>query len=213
MKQLTIPYHPALEMLDTASVIDIIERKTPRHYIDQVNWPSYSYMPVASFNIARSDKHLFIQFFSMANSLRAVYDKDGSPVYQDSCVEFFVKRPTDEHYINFEFNCIGTCDASFRLSREEKTDLTPKQLALIRRHSSLPKASFKEKASTQGWHLLVSIPFALIGLEKDHLPEKLLGNFYKCGDATACPHYLSWSPIETEQPDFHRPEFFGELML
>lgn len=213
MKQLTIPYHPALEMLDTASVIDIIERKTPRHYIDQVNWPSYSYIPVASFNIARSDKHLFIQFFSMANSLRAVYDKDGSPVYQDSCVEFFVKRPTDEHYINFEFNCIGTCDASFRLSREEKTDLTPKQLALIRRHSSLPKASFKEKASTQGWHLLVSIPFALIGLEKDHLPEKLLGNFYKCGDATACPHYLSWSPIETEQPDFHRPEFFGELLF
>ena len=213
MKQLTIPYHPALEMLDTASVIDIIERKTPRHYIDQVNWPSYSYMPVASFNIARSDKHLFIQFFSMANSLRAVYDKDGSPVYQDSCVEFFVKRPTDEHYINFEFNCIGTCDASYRLSRTEKTDLPHEQLATIRRYPSLPRRPFPEKTGFQSWSLLVVIPLYIIGLEKGHMPEKLLGNFYKCGDATLLPHYLSWSPIDTEQPDFHRPEFFGELLL
>ena len=45
------------------------------------------------------------------------------------------------------------------------------------------------------------------------MPEKLLGNFYKCGDATLLPHYLSWSQIDTEQPDFHRPEFFGELLL
>ena len=213
MKNLIIPYMPALEMLDASSVIDVIERKTQRHYIDQVNWASYPYMPIASFNIARSDKNLYIYFYSIANSLRAVYEKDGSPVYQDSCMEFFVKRPTDEHYINFEFNCIGTCDASFRLSREEKTDLTPDQLASIRRYPSLPKVSFKEKAGFHGWSLLVIIPFELIGLEKNHLPEKLLGNFYKCADATASPHYLSWSPIETEQPDFHRPEFFGELMF
>ena len=32
-------------------------------------------------------------------------------------------------------------------------------------------------------------------------------------DKTAHPHYLSWSPIGTEKPDFHRPEFFGELVL
>ncbi|MBO7233161.1 MAG: hypothetical protein J6V16_08435, partial [Bacteroidales bacterium] len=25
------------------------------------------------------------------------------------------------------------------------------------------------------------------------------------------PHYLSWQPINTEKPDFHRPEFFGTL--
>ena len=213
MKTLTIPYIPALEMLDASSVINVIERKTPLHYIDQVNWAQYPYMPVATFHIARSDKNLYIYFTSIANSLRALYEEDRSPVYLDSCVEFFVKRPTDNHYINFEFNCIGTCDASFRLSREEKTDLSPEQLASIRRYPSLPKVSFKEQAGFQGWSLLVSIPFNMMGLEKNRLPEKLLGNFYKCGDATAVPHYLSWNPIETEQPDFHRPEFFGELML
>ena len=44
-------------------------------------------------------------------------------------------------------------------------------------------------------------------------PESIRANFYKCGDKTAHPHYLSWSPIDTPKPDFHRPEFFGELIL
>lgn len=213
MKNLNISYIPALDMLDDSSVINIMERKTPLHYIDQVNWKAYPYMPVASFRIARSNKNLFVYFFSKANSIRAIYEADRSPVYQDSCVEFFVKCPTDQHYINFEFNCIGTCDASFRLSREKKQDLTSEQLATIHRYPSLPRATFQEKNGFHDWSLLVIIPFALLGLDRDCLPNRLLGNFYKCGDATAMPHYLSWSPINTEQPDFHRPEFFGELML
>ena len=213
MKSLTIPYIPALEMLDASSIIDVMERKTPRHYMDQANWERYPYMPIASFNIARSDKNLFIYFFSRANSVRAIYDKDGSPVYQDSCVEFFVKRPTDDHYINFEFNCIGTCDASYRLSRSEKTDLPAEQLALIRRYPSLPRIPFNEKIGFHQWSLLVVIPLGIIGLAKDFMPERIFGNLYKCGDATASPHYLSWNPIDTEHPDFHQPDSFGELRL
>jgi hypothetical protein len=27
----------------------------------------------------------------------------------------------------------------------------------------------------------------------------------------AHPHYLSWNRIDIPQPDFHRPDFFGEL--
>lgn len=61
------------------------------------------------------------------------------------------------------------------------------------------------------WNLLVAIPFELIGLDGNNLPEKLYANFYKCADGTSLPHYLSWSPIETEKPDFHRPDFFGEI--
>ena len=36
-------------------------------------------------------------------------------------------------------------------------------------------------------------------------------NFYKCGDLTVHPHFLSWNPVTSEQPDFHRPCDFGEL--
>ena len=34
---------------------------------------------------------------------------------------------------------------------------------------------------------------------------------YKCGDELPHPHFRSWKSIETEKPDFHRPEFFAEV--
>ena len=36
-------------------------------------------------------------------------------------------------------------------------------------------------------------------------------NFYKCGDNTTKKHYLTWNPVKTKNPDFHRPEYFGLL--
>ena len=52
-----------------------------------------------------------------------------------------------------------------------------------------------------------------MGIDPNNLPEKLMGNFYKCADGTDSPHYVSWSPIKTEKPNFHCPEFFGELIF
>ena len=42
---------------------------------------------------------------------------------------------------------------------------------------------------------------------------RMKGNFYKCGDHLQKPHFLSWNPIHVDRPDFHRPEFFGELVF
>ena len=64
-----------------------------------------------------------------------------------------------------------------------------------------------------GIHVLFPGPSHLIGLDPANLPHSIRANFYKCGDKTAHPHYLSWSPIDTPKPDFHRPDFFGELLL
>jgi hypothetical protein len=36
-------------------------------------------------------------------------------------------------------------------------------------------------------------------------------NFYKCGDKLAVPHYVTWNPVGTVAPDYHRPEYFGLL--
>ena len=55
------------------------------------------------------------------------------------------------------------------------------------------------------------IPFSLLGLDK--APKTLRANFYKCGDNCDKTHFLSWSPIALEKPNFHCPDFFGELKL
>lgn len=211
MKKLKVPYVATLDVLDLSSVGFVLESKAQREYVDVINWEKYPYKPIVAFDIARSKVNLYIRYFVKGNSLKAVYNADSSPVYQDSCVEFFMKKVEDSHYMNFEFNCIGTCDASRRVSRESKQSLSADEYASIRRYSTLERTPFVEKKGVHSWELIVTIPFCLMGLDPEHLPEKILGNFYKCADDTEFPHFVSWSPIGLEQPNFHCPEFFGEL--
>lgn len=213
MKILKVPYLPVLDVLDLSSISPLLETKAKREYIDNVNWKEFPYQPVVAFDVVRSDTKLYIRYLVRGNSLRALAELDDSPVYLDSCVEFFMKSVDSDKYYNFEFNCIGTCDASFRESREVKESLTPEQYALIQRHSSLEKRTFEEKKGVYSWELIVSIPFVVMGLDPNNLPEKILGNFYKCADGTSFPHYLSWNPIDLPKPDFHCPQFFGEIYL
>ena len=37
------------------------------------------------------------------------------------------------------------------------------------------------------------------------------GNFYKCGDHTASPHWGSWVPMP--RLDFHDPDSFGTFII
>lgn len=212
MKRLNVPYLAALDVLDLSSVGFLMESKAQREYIDTVNWPEeYPYKPIAAFDVARSDSSLYIRYYVRGNSLKAVYATDNSPVYQDSCVEFFMRKTCEKEYMNFEFNCIGVCDAARRQSREIKASLSQEEYSLIRRHSTIEFKSFGEIKGVHSWELVVAIPFLLMGLDPGNLPEKIAGNFYKCADETEAKHYVSWNPIETKEPDFHRPEFFGEI--
>ena len=88
MKKLRVPYFEALDVLDLSSVGFLME-KAQRESIDVINWEEYPYKPIVAFDIARSKVNLYIRYFVKGNSLKALFTEDGSPVYQDSCVEFF----------------------------------------------------------------------------------------------------------------------------
>ena len=68
---------------------------------------------------------------------------------------------------------------------------------------------------TEAWELALSLPYTLFqGTVLSPKPgDTMHGNFYKCGDELPEPHFLSWHPIHTPQPDFHRPDWFGELIF
>ena len=212
MKKLKVPYLETLDVLDLSSVGFLME-KAQRESIDVINWEGYSYKPIVAFDIARSKVNLYIRYFVKGNSLKALYETDGSPVYQDSCVEFFMKRGNEPNYYNFEFNCIGTCDAARRTSRDIKTSLSQEEYKSIIRLPSVRRRAFEEIKGIHTWNLIVVIPLKLMGLDPSNLPEKILGNFYKCADETMNPHFVSWSPIDLPEPNFHCPEFFGEIYL
>jgi hypothetical protein len=128
----------------------------------------------------------------------------------DSCLELFL-RPVkeDKRYFNFEFNPNGALYLGFghdRFDSVRQIVQYPKELFGI--------APFKKP---QGWGVEFFIPLNFIRL---YFPEyelesgkTLFGNFYKCGEETIRPHYISWNRIKSETPDFHLPQQFGKWIL
>lgn len=214
MRTLSIPYIPRLDERPTWETVEpILDQYAAKAPVATVNWPEYPERPEVEALIARSSHSLFLKFDVTEQSVRGTYTDDGSPVYQDSCVEFFVRHPDDRRYLNFEFNCLGTCDAARRESRELAAPLVPTEYQRIRRHASLGRTPVAIDDKATSWRLLIEIPFELMDLDGQALPSALRVNFYKCGDLTKRPHFLSWNPIELPTPNFHCPEYFGEALL
>lgn len=208
------PYLPELDNLRPEDVEILLEEKAGRHSLESINWrKQYPYHPLTVFYIAHSDKYIYVNFFVRCNYLKAVNYQNNSPVSQDSCVEFFLSSKKDEHYWNFEFNCIGTINASHRTERAHPIRLNDEELATVIRYASCGNNPFEELEGLFTWNLLIAIPLELVDLKYEGNPIEIKGNFYKCASGTSLPHYLSWAPINTEKPDFHRPEFFGNIIL
>lgn len=184
--------------------------------IDKVNWPdAFPYCPETTVEITNDHEFLFLKYAVKGEQLRAATVEDQGPVWEDSCVEFFCQVPGDRHYMNFETNCAGAMVASRRLGRDEDVQpLSPAEMALIERKCTFPRKPIAEKDGLFEWTVELKIPLFLIFGNKDlTFPRTLRANFYKCADMTKRPHFVSWQPIALPKPNFHCPEFFGEIVL
>jgi hypothetical protein len=130
-------------------------------------------------------------------------------------VEFFVSPGDDEIYYNLEFNGIGTCLMGCGTGRADRERVDPGLISLIRRFSSSGNNPVKEETGDIFWTLALAVPFSVFYRHRVEAAggKTLSVNFYKCGDKLSKPHYLTWNPVKTVKPDFHRPEFFGMLKL
>ena len=187
MRQIQVPFIADFEEVDLDTALEL---EGARFQVDQVNWPAaFPYL-----------------------DLRALNTEDNGSQWEDSCVEVFIENPDGSEYYNFEINPIGKILAAKGPGREGRVKRPAEEMEEI-----LRIARFEGPQEYAGgiwdWRVTVLIPFELVGADPENLPEKLRANFYKCGDKTAHPHFLSWNPVGTPSPDFHRPEFFGELVL
>ena len=182
-----------------------------KHEIGCVNWAEFPYKPSAGFHIAYSDKAVAIMFEVSEDHVRAVAMENNGPVWEDSCVEFFIMTADGEHYVNFEMNCIGTLLAARRTGRNDAEHFDAERLAHVRHFTSLPHVAADIRGERLNWWAVEVIPFELLGFSGK--PDSLRANLYKCGDRCDNVHFLSWSPIGLPTPDFHCPDYFGEIVL
>ena len=184
--------------------------------IDQVNWSEeYPYKPEVKCRLSHDSKWLFLEYEVNEKATKAEESRLGEAVYEDSCVEFFIKPEGGRYYYNFEFNAIGCMSLARRLTRDEKVSAPMDVLRSVKCESSLGSAPFAEKTLGQSWTLKVDIPIGALyesGLTTwDGLECSI--NLYKCGDGLSEPHFLSWAPISHPTPNFHLPEFFRKVRM
>lgn len=178
-------------------------------------WKGFSYKPDVKVKCAWQSHGLFLKYYVNEECTRAIYTQPNEPVYKDSCVEFFVLFPGASGYYNFEFNAIGNILAAIGPSRNNREFLPAEVIGNIDVLPSLGKDPFPEKSGKVYWELTVFLPVSVLSKHVSEFEKNIVlrANFYKCGDELSRPHYLCWSEIKTLAPDFHRPEYFGELIL
>ncbi len=186
-----------------------ITKNPGRHGIDCVNWPdAFPYAPDACFDIWHSGSHLHIHYRVKEDVIRAVCGEDRENIWEDSCVEFFFMPEGSESYINVECNAVGKIYMACGPDREQREFLSEESYKSVKRQASLGSVAFGLKDEGGEWEVLLDIPASIYGLESFD-GAKGRGNFYNCGNGKK--HFLSWAPIDTPTPDFHRPEFFRNI--
>lgn len=214
MRRLQIPLLDLATIESVTSRIDQLLRSGATAQIDRLNWPeAYPISLPTTVTAAHDGMKLYLCFRVEGEQLRVMHTCDFDPVWQDSCVEFFMQREGEDTYRNFECNALGALLAAHRESRESFRRLT-EEVKTVFRYSSI-QHRYEGDRQLSDWQLYLEIPKAAMGFtaEESLSGQKIRANFYKCGDETATPHYQSWNPIELPNPDFHAPQFFGLLEL
>lgn len=210
MKTLTIPL---LRTLETNDLDTALELEGARFSVDQCNWPeSFPYAPFCNGRIARTEECIVVDYRVSGLDLRVQNTEDGGSVWEDSCCEIFLQGPDGKEYFNFEMNAAGVLLAAHGTGRGDRVQLPAETVKSIVRMATV-EAPQEYAGGVWSWRTILMIPFDVMGYDPDSLPASLRGNIYKCGDKTAHPHFLSWNPVGTPAPDFHRPEFFGEFII
>lgn len=173
-------------------------------------WKKDGYCPEVAFYPELTETGFRMHIDVQESNPKRVMTEHFQPVHLDSCVEWFVNFAPEinEYYFNFEVNANGIMNVAFRKDRYEYREMTVEDVELLK---------IKTKIEPEQWSVDYEVPFALV---EKYIPDfkkteeaVIRTNFYKCGDETKAAHYGVWKEIDVPEPDFHRPEYFGELVL
>lgn len=209
--------------LATAPQIDATWNKAPWSDIQPLLIQNYmgerpEHIPPTQVKIAYDDDALYVIFHVEDQYVRAVAADHQDGVCTDSCVEFFFVSGTDLSggYFNVEMNCGGTMLFHFqKVPRKDQIEVPEAQYSQIEIAHSLPRIIDPEIEEPLTWTVEYRLPIAVLEqyrpVAKPAPGVTWRANFYKCGDHTSHPHWLTWSVVDSPRPDFHVPESFGAL--
>ncbi len=141
----------------------------------------------------------------------SIYTQHNDPVCMDSCLECFfsmkaVGKP-ETGYVNIECNSNGTTLIGLGVERHGRVAIVDMGI------EPFPVTLTKH---ADRWEVVEFVPLSaltkMFGVEHVDESVAMTGNFYKCDENAGAP-FATWTHIVAPEPDFHRPEQFGKLIL
>jgi hypothetical protein len=174
------------------------------------------YFPGVKARMMYDRENLYLIFMVRDRYVRCLTAEINGPVWEDACVEFFFSPDTGfpGRYFNLEINCGGTPLMHYnRIPDKDITPLDANDIKRIEIAHSLPGRIDPEIQEPVTWTVEYRIPVEMLEkYSKITHPEPGIewrANFYKIAENSSNPHYLTWSPVENDEPNFHLPQYFG----
>lgn len=187
------------------------------------NWAEHEILPIdtllwtdstdvtAQAQICYDQDNFYLRLEAVEPNIRMVNKETDllAEVCEDSCLEFFLQPTQRTDYFNFEINPNRAIYLGFGPDLPNNIrQIVPEVQELL---------DIQTAFTDGGWFVTYKVPFAFIRrFFPDFNPTKgakVRANFFKCGDETVKMHFLSWNPVTQEEPAFHVPKFFGELIF
>ncbi len=111
-------------------------------------------------------------------------------------------------YCNFEINANGAMYAKTGRGRLGRVPLLTEEFEA---------AGVRARILEDSWEIELLVPMPLLkrvaGIERFASGDVFFCNFYKTSETPEIEHYLSFSPIGVEKPNFHLPRFFAKAVI
>lgn len=181
-----------------------------KHHLTNSSWPSIRTDCLADFAIAHTGQQILIKFTVAHDYFRSIHRPINSEVHLDNCVEFFIAFDQSGNYYNIEFNCLGIGKVGYGKQKLKRTLLKE---SVVQKINTWTKSDVQE--GVFNWVMTLLIPADVFVFHQIQNFEGLSAkaNFYKCGDELPNPHFLCWNKISSPTPDFHRPDYFGQVQF
>lgn len=161
------------------------------------------------------DEGFFVKMVCEEKDPKRTYTKPQDPVYIDSAMEIFLafledgeELSNDCMYTNFEINSLGAMLANYGKGRNDRKQVTEEQYKAT---------GVKSVIEDDKWYLEVLYPLnylrTVCDIDKVIEGKEFYCNFYKIAEGEEIEHYGSFSPIESEKPNFHMPICFAKAYI
>jgi hypothetical protein len=158
------------------------------------------------------DENLYVSWRARDKHISAYVTERHGPVSRDDTAEIFISPNPKQanNYYTFEINVIG---AMLNRCRTDWWTGPPTwEPEGVRIGHSIPGPTKNESPDDTAWVVEMAIPLRNFSHDAANTPPRAADvwrlNLNRCGGQTNA-QASSWSPIGTERPAFHSPDFFG----